>query len=233
MALSDHQSAIEALVRDAADAIADDDRDGALQAAVAYYSSDRPRGLVADVTMAAQRLPLPAAWDDGTSRLRSVEFPVGETPPAYLPVGEFGLYDDGGTASLVVLAPLRWNSRYPENDGDQVRIGYTAAHVVSSDEDTVPPGDREAVAAWAAALLLDELAARATATRTPTIGADSVDHVARGPDYRAIAKAHRDRYYILVARGDTGRKLRAAGTVVRPGGDRARWYDLWPRWGGR
>ena len=105
--------------------------------------------------------------------------------------------------------------------------------MVDAATDTVPAADREAVAAWAASLLLDELAARAAATTDSTIGADSVEHASRAADYRALARSHRDRYFLLVGRGKTGRHLRPAGTTVHPAGHRRRGYDLRPRRGAR
>lgn len=229
MALSDHQGAVEALIRDNASEIEETDRDRAIAAAVAEYSRDRPRRRVADLVMAAGALPLPDDWDAATSALAAIEHPLGEVPPAWRPVADWTLYQE---PARTVIRPVGASAEScPPGDGETVRVSYTAPHAVDAMTDTVPAADREAVAAWAAALLLDELAADAAATVDSTIEADSVEHASRARDYRALARAHRDRYYLLVGRGNTGRQVRAAGTAVQPRGPRRRWYDLGPRWG--
>ena len=85
--------------------------------------------------------------------------------------------------------------------GATVRVTRTAPHEVSAGPppaDTVPARDREAVAAWGAALLLDEMAARAAGTTDSTIAADAVDYAGGADRYRRLARAHRDRYYELL-----------------------------------
>ena len=155
MARTDHLALIDAMVRDDASAISTDDKLRALEHAVARYGLYRPRHLVADLGAIREGIvtnDLRASLDayGERSQVLSVEWPVGEVPAMFtahetyeLPTGKTALY-----ASAV-----------PETR--TVRITFVADHVVDDTTDTVPAADREAVAAWAAAELLDQLAARA------------------------------------------------------------------------
>ena len=223
MALSDLRRAVEALIRDDASAIDDDEYADAIVAAVAQYSRDRPRSLVEDLVMAGGALALPQGWDAEASVLAAIEHPLGERPPAWHALAHWTLYREPERTVIRALGAC------PPPDGDTVRCTYTAPHVLDAQTDTVPGADREAVAAWAAALALEQLAARAAATTDSTIAADSVEPASRAPDYRALARGHRDRYWVLMGRGKTGRDIRPAGASAHPAGRRRRFYDLWRR----
>jgi hypothetical protein len=93
-----------------------------------------------------------------------------------------------------------------------LRVSYTVRHQLDGSADTVPDQDREAVACWAAALLLDQLAAKFSGDRLSTIPADSVDHQSKGRDYAARAAALRKRY--TAALGVNPDRLAPAGVVV-------------------
>ena len=78
-------------------------------------------------------------------------------------------------------------ARYADDTGSAV--------TVSDAEDTVPAHHREAVACWAAALLLDQLAAGHAGDKESTMQADAVDHGSTSGTYAARAAACRKRYY--------------------------------------
>ena len=90
----------------------------------------------------------------------------------------------------VGLAVLRYSQDRPRTGGEP--------HLLDAATDTISPGDREAVALWAAALLLDQLAARHAGDTDSTIGADGVDRHAQADRYRRLAKDHRARYAALL-----------------------------------
>ena len=130
MALADHRAAIEALVRDDARAISTIDRDRAIAAAVAAYSRDRPRTLVADLVMASGALPLPVDWDADASAIAAVEHPLGTVPPAWRPVADWMVYR---APARTVLRPVgETAASCPPGDGETVRLSYTAPHVVDA-----------------------------------------------------------------------------------------------------
>lgn len=93
-------------------------------------------------------------------------------------------------------------ARYAEDTGTD--------HTLDAGADTIPLHHREAVAAWAAAMLLDQLAARHAGDTDSTIQADGVDRGGLADRYRRLANGHRERYRKIL-RLD---RPRAAGTVV-------------------
>ena len=193
MALADHRDAVDALVRDDADAVSADQRDDAIARAVARYSVHRPRRVTEDVVLGAGGVaPIASgAYDPDVHQIVSVEYPIGRVPPRYVDAEGVVTRQTPTDVELAVAsgyAPV----------GATVRVTRTAPHDVSATADTVPARDREAVAAWGAALLLDELAARAAGTTDSTLGADAVDYDGQTDRYRRLARAHRDRYYELL-----------------------------------
>lgn len=203
MARTDHTARIAAYVRDDVDAITDSDLDAALEGAVARYSKHRPRTLVEDLAAASRALALPASWDAALpSALVAIEYSTAGCPPMPRPISHWEIYLEPTRTVLRYSGPdsvSRVAEGYaPPADGESVRVTYTASHVVDPTTDTVPASDREAVAAWAAAELLDQLAARGAQASDTTIAADGVEHIAQVRSYRAIAKSHRDRYYELL-----------------------------------
>ena len=213
MALADHRDAVGALVRDDVDAISDAQRDDAIARAVARYSAHRPRRVTEDVEVGAGGVaPIAGgAYDPDVHQILAVEYPVGEDPPAYLDAGVVVSRRTPTDVELVAVC-----GSIPA--GATARITRTAPHEVSATADTVPARDREALAAWAAALLLDELAARAAGTTDSTIAADAVDYGGGTDRYRRLARAHRDRYYELLGLDRAAEsRPRAAGVHVSLG----------------
>ena len=132
---------------------------------------------------------------------------------AYIALTDALVRDDTGVVSeaqrndAIALAVLRYSQDRPRDAG--------GAHVLDTAEDTIPEEHREAVCAWAAALLLDQLAARAAGASEPTIAADGVDRQSQADRYRRLAQAYRERYF--QALGLDPRRRLAAGTAVRAG----------------
>lgn len=225
MALSDYQTRVDDLVRDQDNRISDAQRDLAIQDAVRHYGGVRPRTVVEDVTGAGSRtLALPSGWAD-SSRIISVEYPVGEMPPE-LAQDWYRYQPPGKTAAQLVM---------PEQvPADAiVRITFTAPHKLMVTLDTIPAPDAEAVAYYAAATLCDQLAAVYAGSGDATIASDSVDHESRTDYFLRLAREYRALYgtYMGVptpgrgnnaAAGDAGNRVRPAGAVTAIGDDR-RW----------
>ncbi len=206
MALTDLQALVDDLVRDDGDRISPEERGRAITQAVVRYSADRPRNTVEDVTApGGSMLPLPSGWEPEVSDLKSIEAPVGLVPPAFLPDQGFWLYSapDGVKIMMATAQP----------QGRQVRISYSISHVLSDLEDTIPAGDREAVSAYAASLLLEQLANLHTNDGDTTIKADSVDRRSKGEQYAARARAQKKRYQELLGLGEKPAQT-SAGTQV-------------------
>lgn len=205
MALADFQSLIDNLVRDSGGDITAPERDEAIGRAVIRYSTDRPRPKVEDVVAAGGNfLDLPPGWEADFSRLARVETPPDEAPPALLDQDAFSIYTTPTADKIMLLVPLAAAAA--------VRLGYTISHLVDSGNDTVPNKDREAVASWGAALLLEQLANKHSGDREPTIQADSVDHQAKGRDFARRAKDLRKLYFDHL--GIDPKRTVAAGAIV-------------------
>ncbi|HYC03712.1 MAG TPA: hypothetical protein VED40_10485 [Azospirillaceae bacterium] len=190
MALSDLRTLVDEFTRDEAARLQPAARDRALELAVRQYGKDRPRTLVADLPGGSALLDLPASWTEAESRALAVECPVGLVPPALLTADLFAIVPTpAGPKLRLALTP---------GADEAVRLVYTAPHRLDAVEDTIPPGDREAVAAYAAALLQDQLAAAASGSGDSTIIADSVNHGGKAAEFAARARALRQRYQELL-----------------------------------
>jgi len=201
--LADLQALVDNLVRDEGGRISSEERDLAISLAVVRYSTDRPRIQGEDYAATGGRiLALPAGFDADFSRIVSIESPPDLAPPALITGWTMGRGLSGERIELESSL----------NTGDAVRVFYTARHDLSADTDTIPLRDREAVANWAAALLLDELANASAGDRQGTIQADSVDHASRSKEYSYRAKSARQLY--LDHLGIDTKRNAAAGTVV-------------------
>ena len=114
----------------------------------------------------------------------------------YIALIEALVRDDAGHISdaerddALALAVLRYTGDRPPADGE--------THVLTAAGDTIPPGDREAVCAYAAAALLEQLAAHHAGDTEPTIQADAVDRSSLSERYRRLASAQRARYASLL-----------------------------------
>lgn len=190
MSLLDYQTLVDSLVRDDTGKITPSDRDEAIQRAVERYSKDRPRTHVEEIVAADGHFQvLPPNWEADFSSLQSIEHPVGEYPPSYLDIGSYGMYHAPGANVLQIAVRAGFSA------GDTVRIGFTIRHVVDASSDSTPSQDREAIACWAGAVLLDQLASLFSGDSDSTIQADVVDHGSRAGEFARRAKALRTRYY--------------------------------------
>lgn len=211
MALSDIQALVDGMVRVGGAAALADDRDAAIGVAVARYGRDRPRQAVDDIAAAGGVfLGLPAAWVDGSSTLVEMEEPIDADPPSRILPAEIRLD----------LTPAGARFRLPRSlsAGALVRVRFTAPHLLSDVEDTIPAADREAVAAYAGAHLLDALAVGASGDTDSSINAVAVNRATPAQEYAARAKELRRRY--VVSLGINPDRVAPAGAVVSlPGTD--------------
>jgi hypothetical protein len=203
--LTDYQTLVTEFARDDAGRIQTAERDRAIQLAVQRYSKDIERVKVEDkVVTNGNTLALPSAWEADASELRSLEYPIGMVPPAYLSNERYGLYQNPTAIVIMLLDAVA--------AGASIRVTYTITHVVSTVADSIPVKDREPVSCWAAALLCDQLAAFYSGGSDSTIQADSSPGQTRAQEYSARAKTLRKRY--LDELGIDDKRNVAAGAVV-------------------
>ncbi|GAK43605.1 conserved protein [Tepidicaulis marinus] len=180
MALADFQSLVSNLIRDYSGEIADADRDQALSLAVTRYSTDRPRTHIEAVLAGGTTaLDLPQAWEENFSTLRALGIP-GQGEIA-------GKVEQTITGTIIRTADTI-------RSGTNVHVSFTVQHVLDENDDTIPPADREAVASWAAALLLEQLASYYAGAKQSTIDADSVDWQSKSRDFAGRAARLRKLY---------------------------------------
>lgn len=200
--LPDLLNLVDALVRDESERLALSDKLAALDLAVRRLSQDRPRQAVEDVLVAGDGgLPLPSGWEPGSAVVHA-EYPVGLVPPFRVPCQVYAA-PSGAVLRLGVAAVA----------GDAVRLVFTVSHVLNDTVDTVPSAYREAVAAMAASVLLDQLASAAINDGDATIAADASSRRSRSAEYAARARQWQQRYQELVGAA-SGAQDAAGGAVV-------------------
>jgi len=187
VALIDYQNLVDNLVQDDAGKLDVDDRDTAIALAVIRYSKDRPDSVVEDVaSTGGHYIVLPTGWADDSSMVQSLEYPIGNVPPAY--VNGSWVYRAPGDVVQIGI-PLALSA------GEQVRVMHTKPHLLDGVNDTIPDRDREAIASYAAAILYDQLAAFYSGDSDSTIQADGVDHGDKSSRFAARANKLRKRYF--------------------------------------
>ncbi len=97
---------------------------------------------------------------------------------------------DGQRDDALALAVERYSADRPPGGG--------GTHTLADDGTSIPAPDREAVCAWAAALLLDQLAALHANDTDSTLRADAVDRQSLSDRYARLARGHRKRYRELL-----------------------------------
>ena len=136
----------------------------------------------------------------------------------YIALIEALVRDDAGHISdaerddALALAVLRYGEDRPRADG--------SAHTLTATESTIPAADREAVCAYAAALL-EQLAARHAGDSEPAIQADAVARQSLSERYLRIAQGHRARYASLLGVGAPPAPAGVTVALGQPPGRRA------------
>lgn len=202
--LDDLRALVADLVRDDVERVGSAQGDRAINAAVIQYTKDRPRRSVEDVVSeGGSWLPLP----EGALRVVQVETPPDQVPPRILPARAWGHYTAPLGVRILLTQPLAADTA--------VRLTVTRPHVLTDAEDTLPEEDREAVASYAAAVLLDQIATATSGASTPTIPADTVDHGSKPTNFASRATTLRQHYHDLLGI-DPKRQRPASAVATQP-----------------
>jgi hypothetical protein len=182
MAFLDYQTLVDGLIRDESGAVSVSDRDQAINLAVVRYSTDRPRSQIEAIVATGNLIDLPEDWEMDFSALQAIWLP-----------------DVNGRIPLEgrlenTLAGMRIRLTDSLATDTEVHVEYSILHEVTEASDTVPVRDREAVACWAAQLLLEQLSSLYSGHREPTIQGDTTDWQSKGRDYASRAKRLRENY---------------------------------------
>lgn len=207
MSLAQVQSAVDDLVRDTDQVISTTQRDDAIDNALARFSVDLPRAVVADIVAASGVLPLPSDWQQAHSEVMQAEFPIGERPLAILAASMVTVESTPSGDAITLDTSI--------SDGDTVRLSYTAAHTLDP-VDTLTESNRYALSCLASAYLCGQLAAKYSNDNMPTIGADSVDHGGVSARWRARQRDLMAEYKALVGSPKPEREAPASAYGAPP-----------------
>jgi hypothetical protein len=173
-----------ALVKDTSARLEATDYDNALFAAYMRYSGHRPRVIAEDLPgNGTHDLDLPGGWVPDFSAIVTAEYPVGIVPANMLDRDLWQIYRSPDGEKLRILHAALTAL-------ETVRVGYTIYH----DEESIPAGDINAIAALAASYCLLQLAAVFGQSTDPTIQADVVDYKSKTDEYRRLADVYAKQY---------------------------------------
>jgi hypothetical protein len=214
--LADYRTRLDQILKEKAGDLDQPDKDAAIQNAAIEHSKRKPDKKVKDIFgNNAFDLDLPDGWEKDFSAILSVEFPADEREPVYLEDEDWRVYEDtaGQVLRLLFDTPSALQT---------VRVTFSAHHVVSDSEGTIPDGDFEAVCHYAAHFALLALSNSYVQNTDPTIHADGVDHKSMSDQAKSNAGAEKKIYFehMGVKEGEVG-----AGMAFKD-------YDVNYPWGG-
>lgn len=182
MALADYLAEMRRKIPQAKEELPPGSLEERLAEAVRHYSHYAPRLRVRDYPAdgVVFDFSLPADWAPEFSRIRQVEYPLGERRPQYLEVEDYLLYL---SAQGYVLRLLDVPSA-----GRTVRVDYTILHSLNLQEDTIPVSHRRPVICLATALVAYNLAAKYAGFTDPSLTADVINYRTKQREYSDIAR---------------------------------------------
>ena len=157
------------------------------EAAKNIYSKRRPY-LVTEILTGDGNtyLDLPTDFDVAFSKIRHIEYPLGENPSARLRNDEYELQRVPAAVSSKGVRILWTGTNYPGLD-DTAYICYTRQHACTAASITVPDADYEGVCQLASHVYALALAAYFSQAKDRTISADSVDFKTKASECRMQA----------------------------------------------
>jgi len=193
----------------------------AIAIAIAEHSKHRPRIIPEDLAGSDRRdypVTLLAAWSDGFSVIKQVEYPI--DPADEDQVSPVLQDDDWMLYKKPAGDVLRFLNDKPAAT-EYSRVTYTAPHACDDTVCTIKAVDENAVQLLAASHFCHMVATYYAQTQDSTVGADSVDHKSKSSDYAARARVYRKLYFdhLGIREGET-----PAASVTRDG-------DLLASWG--
>ncbi len=205
MNLSTLQDITERLVKDEDNRLLPNDVSDALRAAITKFSSVKPYNQVVDlVGDGTDKLTLPDTWLKDFSKMNFIHRDVSEFEPTPVATENYKIV---ATPDGDVLQLRDWIAV-----NEVLRISFTTVHHVTNTTSTIADHHQDAISMWAAARLLDQLAALYSGDSDSTISADSVDHNSKGREYAARARNYRQQFYNEI--GIDPKRNIAAGVVV-------------------
>jgi len=182
----DFRARVDAIIQDDAGFLTLAEKDAFITESAAIFSKDRPRERLASYWGSEPPIwefPLPPDFEDGFSSIIRLEFPAGARIPRFLDPETYVLYRMPDDALVLRLL------QHHVGADEELRITYTARHVLTATEVTIADADFDAVANLAASLCCRALAARFAQHSDSTIAADAVDYGAKVDQYTSLANS--------------------------------------------
>jgi len=216
--------AVKRKVKDTSGILSDpDDYRDAIATALETYSKHRPLRGVYDIAGTGNRdYPVPAAWVNGFSLIKAVEYPI--AVPAVL------LDEDEDW--VLYQAPDGWKIRFINavpSPSETFRVAIT----LTRSEADILPGDASAVENLSVSYCLEMLANAMSQTADPTIQADAVNYRSKSGEFAARARRYMQLYRDHMGIREEG-EVPAATVVVStaekyPGGAERLTHTRWAR----
>lgn len=182
---------VDQTVKDTAAKFAPTERDSFIQEAVKIYSRHRPRLVVKDITGSGTYdysiTTSLTSWVKDFSVIKSIEYPADERDPLYVDEDDWIIYEKEAGQYLRFLQD-------EPSATEKIRVVYTALHILSETQNTIPAIDEDALCNLAASLCSGALASIYAQTSDSTITADSVDHRSKSQEYNARAREQKKLY---------------------------------------
>lgn len=212
MALAEYLAELRRKIPQAKEELPPGSLEERLAEAVRHYSRYAPRLRVRDYLAdgTAFDFDLPADWASNFSRVRQIEYPLGEQEPQLLESDDYLLYFGAGGYVLRLFDT--------PTSGKTVRVIYTIPHSLNLQEDTIPPSHRRPVVCLAAALVAHNLAAKYAGFTDPSLTADVINYRTKQREYTEIARQLESCFYtffgVSTGRG-AGSLAPAAGSWMK------------------
>ncbi|MFQ5646259.1 MAG: hypothetical protein ACE5GM_04960 [bacterium] len=204
MSLLDFNKKVGRSLQDEADILSEADIDNFILEALSYYSKDRPRVKVTDISGdGGYEYDLPSGWDQGFSTVKRIEYPAGERIPVYLESTDWMIYTDTGGKKLRLL-------HHTPSGTEVIRVTYTCLYD-DTEIDLIPAGDQDAFCSLAASLCCGSLARYYSQTSAAGLEVEVVDYPGKAAEYAGRAKELLDIYNRHLGKG---RERKSAASVT-------------------
>lgn len=197
--LTTFRSKVNATVPDKGQRVLQEDKDRFITEAVKQYSVDRPRIVTAELTGdgTTQVFTVPSGWTNRFSVLKFYEHPIDQVPQI-----ERDLQDEIKVIERVDNVELIQLTTQVLAAAEKARIRFSAQHIVSESESTIPDNDLDAVANLAASKVARAMAAFFGESTAPTLGADVVLHDQKATLFTALGDRLLKMYVEHVSSGE-------------------------------
>lgn len=216
----DYINRISALISDDANKLTktpDGDLDAMLKQAVAIYSNDKPHYIKRQITSTGATYynidTILTDWTHNVSRIQSVEYPIGNTPPTLMEEGvDYYLFDDGTNQDG---SSLNIYFLYVPSNGEKFTVEYRIDLTLTRDSTPAQNFyfnsiDFASICFKGAELACLSLASHYAQSLDTTISADSVSYTNMTAKYQSLARDMRRQYNQLVFGSED------ATSVVKP-----------------